>query len=178
MKEQLAKLMESVRTSQIGTSKAWQGADVVVTKKAPSPSVDNFYPDPRFVETRFVGELSWLFEQLRDVFMKSEGYGLWKEEFFGRLGNVAMKFQSVCPECSVVGLLETVADEAMTMADEIEKSGGLESLMVTTGNMILDDFTLASDRNRYLSQERVRERLQMYVDEDLIAASYQDDEPV
>jgi hypothetical protein len=54
MKEQIAKLMESVRTNQIGTSKAWQGADVVVTKRAPSPSVDNFNPDPRFVETRFV----------------------------------------------------------------------------------------------------------------------------
>jgi len=168
MKEQIAKLMESVRTNQIGTSKAWQGADVVVTKRAPSPSVDNFNPDPRFVETRFVGELSWLFEQLRDVFMKSDGYGLWKEEFFGRLGNIARKFQSVCPECSVVGLLETVAEEAMTMADEIEKSGGLESLMVTTGNMILDDITLASDRNRYLSQERVRERLLMYVGEDAL----------
>jgi hypothetical protein len=100
--------------------------------------------------------------------MKSDGYGLWKEEFFGRLGNIARKFQSVCPECSVVGLLETVAEEAMTMADEIEKSGGLESLMVTSGNMILDDITLASDRNRYLSQERIRERLLMYVGEDAL----------
>lgn len=168
MKEKIANLVEHVRTNQIGVAGAWQGADVVITKKAPSPSVDNFYPDPRFVETRFVGELSWLFEQLRDVFMKSDGYGFWKEELFGRLGNVAAKFQSVCPECSVVGLLETVVEEAMTMADEIEKSGGLESLMVTTGNMILDDFTLASDRNRYLSQERVRERLRMYVGEDSI----------
>ena len=106
MKEKIANLVEHVRTNQIGVAGAWQGADVVITKKAPSPSVDNFYPDPRFVETRFVGELSWLFEQLRDVFMKSDGYGFWKEELFGRLGNVAVKFQSVCPECSVVGLLE------------------------------------------------------------------------
>jgi len=100
--------------------------------------------------------------------MMSEGYGAWKEELFGRLGNVAVKFQSVCPECSVVGLLEAVAEEAMTMAGEIEKFGGIESLLVTTGNMILDDFTLVTDKNQYLSQARVLERLRTYVGEDAL----------
>lgn len=166
MKEKLTLLMSSVRTNRIGMSRPWQGADVVITNEAPPPSEGGFYSDPRFVETRFVGELSWLFEQLKDIFIKSDGYGLWKEEFFGRLGNVAVKFQSVCPECSVAGLLEAVTEEAITMADEITRSGGLEYLLVTTGNMILDDFTLATDRNQYLSQERVRERLREYVGED------------
>jgi len=166
MKTEIENLVNEIRADQVGTSRPWQGADVVITRRAPAPSSENFYPDPRFVETRFVGELSWLFEQLRDVFMASEGYGAWKEEFFGRLGNVAVKFQSVCPESSVIGLLETVAEEAMSMADEIEEFGGLKTLLVTSGNRILDDFTLVTDSNRYLSQARVRERLRLYVGED------------
>lgn len=168
MRSRIENLVRLIKADQIGTARPWQGADVVITRKAPAPSTDSFYPDPRYVETRFVGELSWLFEQLKEVFMVSEGYGAWKEEFFGRLGNVAVKFQSVCPECSVVGLLESVVEEAMTMAGEIEKFGGIESLLVTTGNMILDDFTLVTDKNQYLSQARVIERLRTYVGEDAV----------
>jgi len=175
MKSKIEHLTELIKTDRIGTSRPWQGADVVITRKAPTPSDDNFYPDSRFVETKFVGELSWLFEQLRDIFMVSEGYGAWKEEFFGRLGNVAVKFQAVCPEGSLVGLLESVVEEAMTMADEVRESGDLASLMVTTGNMILDDLTLHSDSNRYLSQARVRERLRMYVGEDALDDDEQGD---
>jgi hypothetical protein len=160
-------LLEKVEAGNVGMATPWQGADVVILKKAPSPSQGNFYPDPRFVETMYVEELSWLFEQLRDIFRNIEGYGAWKEEFFGRLGNVATKFQSVSPECSLKSLLIAVIEEASTMADEIAIDGGLQYLPLTFDNRILDDFVLVSDNNRYLSQELVARRLQMYVNEDL-----------
>ena len=167
MKDQIQRLLKKVEAGNVGSAKPWQGADVVILKKAPAPSQGNFYPDPRFVETMYVEELSWLFEQLRDIFRKNEGYGAWKEEFFGRLGNVATKFQSVCPECSLKSLLIAVIEEASTMADEIALDGGLQYLPLTFDNRILDDFVLVSDNNRYLSQELVAKRLQMYVNEDL-----------
>jgi len=56
-------LAERVRRGAIGQGEVWQFADVVICRKAPPPS-RGFYPDPRYVETEFVGELSWLFLKL------------------------------------------------------------------------------------------------------------------
>ena len=156
MKEKILKLQKKIADGKISSSSPWQGGDVVILDKAPEPSVGNFYPDPRFVETKFVGELSWVFEQLRNIFWKNDGYGAWKEEF-----------QSVCPECSIGVLLEAVVEEAAVMAEEIVAYGGLQYLALTFDTRILDDFVLVSDNNRYLSQELVARRLQMYVNEDL-----------
>ena len=163
MKDKIHELLRQVAAGSIGTAAPWQGADVVILKKAPAPSEGNFYPDPRFVETKYVKELSWLFEQLRDIFWNNEGYGAWKEEFFGRLGNVATKFQSVCPEGSVKGLLTAVIEEASTMADEVALEGGLQYLAITSGNRILDDFVLLSDNNKYLSEEETKKLVDLYM---------------
>ncbi len=67
MKEKILKLQKKIADDKISSSSPWQGGDVVILDKAPEPSVGNFYPDPRFVETKFVGELSWVFEQLREI---------------------------------------------------------------------------------------------------------------
>lgn len=163
MDDKIRDLLRQVEAGSIGTAPPWQGADVVILKKAPAPSVGNFYPDPRFVETKYVIELSWLFEELRDIFWHNEGYGAWKEELFGRLGNVATKFQSVCPDGSVKGLLTAVIEEALTMANEIAREGGLQFLALTFDNRILDDFILLSDNNKYLSEEETKKIVDLYL---------------
>ena len=163
MKDKIQDLLRLVEAGSIGAASPWQGAYVVILKKAPAPSEGGFYPDPRFVETKYVKKLSWLFEQLRDIFWESEGYGAWKEEFFGRLGNVATKFQSVCPEGSVRGLLTAVIEEASTMADEIALEDGLQYLAITSGNRILDDFVLLSDNNKYLSEVETKKLVDLYM---------------
>jgi len=163
MDDKIRDLLRQVEAGSIGAASPWQGADVVILKKAPAPSVGNFYPDPRFVETKYVNELSWLFEKLRDIFWNNEGYGAWKEEFFGRLGNVATKFQSVCPDGSVNGLLTAVIEEASTMANEIAREGGLQFLALTFDNRILDDFVLLSDNNKYLSEEETKKIVDLYL---------------
>lgn len=159
----VTKLIDRVESGRIGRSKPWGGADVVIIETAPEATTGGFYPDPRFVETPHVGELSWLFEKLRDLFQDEIDYGFWKEEFFGRLGNVAEKFHDICPDGSVLSLLQAVLEEAMTMANEIAEHGSLAALLVTSGNLILDDFTNASDSNVYLSQEIVQKRFDLYV---------------
>ena len=49
-------LLTLVEAGSIGSALPWQGADVVILKKAPAPSEENFYPDQRIVETskRFI----------------------------------------------------------------------------------------------------------------------------
>ena len=101
-------LQERIATGKIRRARPWHGAHVVIVAKAPQPSKGGFYPDPRFVETRHVGELSWVFQELRDIFQAVDGFGAWKEEFFGRLGNVANGFTSISPDGSARGLLLAV----------------------------------------------------------------------
>jgi hypothetical protein len=136
----------------------WQGADVVICRKAPAPS-HGFYPDPRFVETEFVGEVSWLFVKLRNIFWDEDGYGAWKEEFFGRLGNVAVKYQAAATGLTCSNLLLAVIHEAYAMAEEIADTGGIATMMLTWDNRILDDFTEISDLSAYLTTEETTEFL-------------------
>ena len=74
-----------------------------------------------------------------------------------------MKFQSVCPEGSVKGLLTAVIEEASNMVDEIALEGGLQNLAITSGNRILDDFVLLSDKNKYLSEEQTKKLVDLYM---------------
>ena len=163
MKELLEELERRINAGDIGRAKAWGGADVVIVDKFPTRATSDFYPEPRYVETKFVNQLSWLFEQIRDVFNKIDGYGIWKEELFGRLGNAANGFTGVSPDGSLRGLLGAVMDEAREMAEEIDASGQLASLMITSDNRILDDFKVVADSNEYLSQEEVKKRFDLYL---------------
>ena len=88
---QLDELARKINEGHTGSSRPWQGARVIIADVAPEPTPPGFYPEPTTVVTPHVNELSWLFEQLRDVAIELEGYGMWKEEYFGRLAVAASK---------------------------------------------------------------------------------------
>lgn len=112
----------------------------MVTSKAPPPTVGGFYPDYRFVETPYVAELSWLFEQSRDAVWKLDGYGAWKEEFFGRLGNEADAIGNESPTAGELQhlLLGTLL-EAYRMVFELDSPEGMRVEMLTFDNRIAND---------------------------------------
>ena len=89
LKDQLNRLRHQVLAGAIGTSRDWGGADVVIgPPPRPVPTADGFYPDPDYVATKHHRELSWLFEQLRDLFVPYIDY-INKYEFYGRLADSA-----------------------------------------------------------------------------------------
>jgi hypothetical protein len=156
----------TVRRGGAGSEKAWGGAEVIICRKAPDRPTDNSEssegfqkPDKRYVETKYVEQLSWLFTRCRDIFNKQDGYGLWKEELFGRLGNVANKFQAAVPNASSIQVLEAVIHEAYAMAEEISDYGAIETMLVSSNNSILDDYLGTSDLSAYLSSEETLEFL-------------------
>ena len=117
----------------------WGGADVVITSKAPKPTEGGFYPEPRYVVTQFSRELSWLFEEMRNTFAPFLD-GCNKIEFYGRLANMANRYQQRLKgkEEREKDLLLAVLHDAFAMLEEMEE-GNFQFLMVATGNTIFDD---------------------------------------
>lgn len=140
MQQKLETLSRKVATNDIGHAEPWAGADVVVCAVAPPPTKGGFYPDPRYVETRYIAEISWMFEQIRNVFWNHPGYGAWKEELFGRLGNVVQSQTSRNTDATLEHLNGALLHEAHAIAEEISDRGGLDTMMLTWDNHILDDF--------------------------------------
>lgn len=138
----------------------WGGADVVITDEEPNLSQDGFYPDPRFVVTQFSHELSWLFNTLKVVFNPYID-GCSKIEFYGRLANMAERYQVRLhgEEEQEQDLLNAVLHEAFSMLDEMEE-GGFRFLVVAEGNTIFDDIIDRADSGGYLGVEKTRQYLE------------------
>jgi hypothetical protein len=102
----------------------WGGADVVIYAKPPpkKPSKRGAYPEPRTVVTPHSRHLTWLFYELRDAFGDLLDH-LTKIEFYGRLANAALRYQSRCSGPEVrKDLLLAVLHEAFAMLDEFERA--------------------------------------------------------
>lgn len=151
----LIRLSTEIADGRSGSAGMWQGADVVITSKPPIVEEGGFYPAPRYVLTSHAPELSWLFEQLRDIFIEIGDYGVFKEEIFGRLGNTANRFLSKNPEANTVETLLAVMHEAFAITEEIQ-DGEFAALMVTSGNQILDDLISQSEKGGFLTVEETR----------------------
>ena len=153
---ELVTLSNFIAKDEFATAKPWVGADVVIVNKLPKIRSGGFYPDPRFVVTDHELELSWLFEQLTDIFRKIEDYGFWKEELFGRLGNTANRYVTKSPKASAKELLLAVMHEVFSIFEEIQ-NGKFLSPMVTSNNRIYDDLILESERDAFLGIEETLE---------------------
>jgi len=141
VESQLLELAQSfANTTTPKSSRAWQGANVIITDKPieptpPEPSSGG----PRVVVSIYHLELSWLFEQLRDAYYSHIDHAS-KIEFYGRLANAANRFlRSWEKEENVRLLLLAVLHEAFTMLREM-KEDSFEFLMVAVGKTIADDF--------------------------------------
>jgi hypothetical protein len=99
------------------------------------------------------GELSWLFERLRDAFYAEDRLdGCSKIEFFGRLANTANRCIAQGHGKDAAALCLAVLHEAIAIHEEME-AGRFRSLGMAASNEILDDSTGAEQRTGYVSME-------------------------
>ncbi len=153
-REALNHLAQKLLLTPIATDKEWSGADVVITSRQDKTS-RNSYSQQRQVVTAEAKELSWLFSQLGDIFL-----GLYDSaaefEFFGRLANTALRYQSLSKDDeNQRDLLFAVLHEAFAIMDEME-SGTFEYFLVTPGNEIVDDFIEQAQRSGFVSVEKTK----------------------
>ena len=140
VKETLKLLAETIASGNIPKAKQeWAGADVCIVLKAPAKKEDGFYPESRYVETKYPLELSWMFFMLKDAFYAEDLLnGCSKIEFFGRLANAAIRATGANPEISCSDLCLAVAREAETIYNELTH-GEFHCLPLGFGNEICDD---------------------------------------
>jgi hypothetical protein len=125
----LEELTELVLTGKVGVSSDWGGADVVIGPlPRPVPTTDGFYPDPDYVATQHHRELSWLFEQLRDLFVPYIDH-IDKYEFYGRLADSANRFITTNGDEVQREVLHAVLHEADSMLVEFSTFGDLRPLI-------------------------------------------------
>jgi hypothetical protein len=142
--------------------KEWGGADVVVTSIVPTPSTgDSFYPEPRYVVTPNAKALSRLFYSLRDAFQNLID-DLPKIEFYGRLSNAALRYQSRLSGSAEnpKDLLRAVLHEAFAMLEEMEE-GSFKFLPIAPGSTIWDDLVERGEDSGYLGTKET----QLFFDE-------------
>jgi hypothetical protein len=154
--EQLDDLDAELASGAVPTAKSlWGGADVMIRKVAPRPKTgDSFYPEPRVVVTEHAGEISWMFEKLRDAFYSEDRLdGCSKIEFFGRLANAVLRaIAHSDPPPSGSILCAAVLHEAYAIYDEMEE-GTFEWLAVAVGNEIVDDYVDDALRTGFIGTE-------------------------
>lgn len=140
VKETMGLLADIIASGNIPKAdRAWAGADVCIVRRVPSKKSDGFYPEPRYVETKYQLELSWIFFKLKDAFYAEELLdGCSKIEFFGRLANSAIRAIAADPEIPCPGLCRTVMLEAETIYNELTH-GEFHCLSLGFGNEICDD---------------------------------------
>ncbi len=151
-REALNCLFQRLLLTPVPTDKEWSGANVVITSRQVNRASSSFDSQLRYVFTDDAKELSWLLSQLRDIFL-----GLYdsasKLEFFGRLANTALRYQTISKDDeNQRDLLFAVLHEAFAILDEIEE-GTFEYFLVSPGNDIVDDFIEQSQRRGFISIE-------------------------
>lgn len=137
--EAVVELVHQVLEGGPGSGELRRFADVSIVTSRPEPQRSGFYPEDRYLVTPHVAEVGWLFDELADAFREANGYGMWKEELFGRLGNAGTWYLAHQPNADSRDLCLAILCEAFDCADEVEATGGLQAFMVAAGNQIVDD---------------------------------------
>lgn len=154
-RKELEDLSERLNRAPVPKAEDWGGADVVITSQKPESKGGGFYPEPRYVVTENAPQLSWLFVQLRDIF-SSLIDGTTKIEFYGRLANVALRYQSKNKgNENQKDLLFAILHEAFAMLDEMEE-GNFEYLSIAVGNTIADDFIERAESRGFVGVEETK----------------------
>ncbi len=120
--DKVQKVSARVAAGQNGKSRLWGGAGVVISTTPPEPYTGrSFYPNPLYVVTPHVRELSWLFQELGSAFSGAIDH-VTKFEFYGRMAEAANRYSGSTQVVlqTLQGLLTSVLAEATELAAEFQ----------------------------------------------------------
>lgn len=133
-------------------------ADVVLLNKTEEdPTVDSWYAR-RVVRTDMPQVFIWLFKQFVPIISPLSGYGMHKEEIFGRLGNTLAMVEELEPVASPDEKVAAVIQDFWEICQDLLE-GRMQSFAVALGADIMDDFVTRSIKSGFVDQETFEKQL-------------------
>lgn len=114
-------------------------AGTLVTDQAEKPNPNRWGAPPRAFISPFPREMAWIFSEVVSATNMLPGYGLWKSELFGRMGNAGHAYIRENPNSSSSELGLAVVLEAFVFVEKTDSPDGNEVLLATTNAEIVDD---------------------------------------
>ncbi len=126
-------------------------ADVVLLNKTEQdPTIDSWIPR-RIVRTDMPQEFTWLFTKFASIVKQLPGYGIHKEEIFGRIGNTLSMVESLEPPALPDEKVAAVILDFWEICQDLVE-GRMQSLSVALGADIMDDFVTRSVKSGFIDQ--------------------------
>lgn len=133
-------------------------ADVVLLNKTEEdPTVDSWY-ERRVVRTDMPQVFIWLFKQFVPIIAALPGYGIHKEEIFGRLGNTLAMVEKLEPAALPDDKVAAVIQDFWEICQDLME-GRMQSFAVALGAEIMDDFVTRSIKSGFVDQETFEKQL-------------------
>ena len=119
----------------------WGGAGTIIRNSSEDLESRRFGTPPIIFETPHVKEMSWLFLQCRDAVRRLDDYGMWKEEFFGRLARTGQHFSQAQPQATPQQIQLAVLLEALLFVEKLQSPDGIDILHVVVGPEVAEDYS-------------------------------------
>lgn len=133
-------------------------ADVVlINKTEEDPTVGSWFKR-RVVRTDMPQVFIWLFKQFVPIIAPLPGYGIHKEEIFGRLGNTVVMLEDLEPEALPDEKVAAVIQDFWEICQDLIE-GRFQSFAVSLDADIMDDFVTRSIKSGFVDQKTFEEQL-------------------
>lgn len=133
-------------------------ADVVLLNKTESDPTEGSFYSRRLVRTDIPQVFIWLFKQFASIFRDLPGYGIHKEEIFGRLGNTLAMVEGLEPPATSEEKVAAVMQDFWEICQDLIE-GRVQSFSVALGAEVLDDFVSRAIKSGYINQESFEKEL-------------------
>jgi hypothetical protein len=133
-------------------------ADVLLLNKVEEDPTLGAFIGRRVVRTDMPQVFSWLFKQFAHVLAPLPGYGLHKEEIFGRLGNTLTMVEKLDPPAQADEKVAAVIQDFWEICQDL-LDGRMQSFSVALGAQIMDDFVTRSLKSGFVDQETFEQQL-------------------
>lgn len=148
-RQKLKTLITTLQVQGPGKDKGRQFgyADTMITDREPKLNPNSFYPDPHVLVTQWPGETAWTFGQLMKVVHDLGGFGMWKEEYFGRLGAAGTDYLNHCPQATAAELALALAAETADFLADFERGPVPVMTVAVDGELVEDQLIRARPGN-------------------------------
>lgn len=136
----------------------WDGhSDLVISASPRTHRSDFFFEQPRWVQTSWPRELSWVYREVRNAFRSNYLIdGCTRIEFLGRLSNTTNRYLASRNGRDDDGLelYLVVIGDAHRILDDMQ-SGSFRALEIAMGNSIVDDYAPKPDAGEEFKSEAI-----------------------